>query len=144
MIHKISAIILVFNNKGELALQLRAEKDDSYLLHWDFSAAGGIESGEDYALAAKRELKEEIGVDTDVHFIGKEFFKGKRYAGEDYSSDLYIFKAKYNGDFSKQVEEVKDVRWFKLDKIQEMIDKGEKFHPEFIFVWNKGVLLKAN
>ena len=43
---KKSSAVLVFNDKGELALQLRSSNDDSFPSHWDFSAGGGIDSGE--------------------------------------------------------------------------------------------------
>jgi len=64
--YKKSSGVLVFNNKGELALQLRAAKDDSFPSHWDFSAGGGINAGEDNKLSAQREVKEELGIDAKV------------------------------------------------------------------------------
>ena len=57
-----SVHILVFNSTGSLFLQKRAMiKDESPGL-WDSSAAGHVESGEDYISCAKRELKEELSL----------------------------------------------------------------------------------
>ena len=61
LIHR-SVHILVFNSTGSLFLQKRAMiKDESPGL-WDSSAAGHVESGEDYISCAKRELKEELSL----------------------------------------------------------------------------------
>ena len=57
-----SAHILVFNTSGDLFIQKRAMiKDESPGL-WDSSAAGHVESGENYISCANRELKEELGL----------------------------------------------------------------------------------
>ncbi|HLL60210.1 MAG TPA: NUDIX domain-containing protein [Candidatus Nitrosocosmicus sp.] len=135
MKYKKSVAILVFNDKKELALQLRAAHDDKYPLHWDFSAAGGIESGEDYADAARRELKEELGIESEIEFIRME-----TYQDENSIEDIYIYKTLYNGRFNPNPNEVQESRFFSLDAIENMMVTGEKFHPEFRFVWNKGLI----
>jgi isopentenyldiphosphate isomerase len=139
MKNKISSVILVFNEKGELALQLRSATDKSYPLHWDFSAAGGVEPGESSKASAIRELKEELGIETTVEFIGEELYKDK------YAQDkLYIYKALHNGPFKPDPAEVDEARFFKLGEIENMLKSGTKFHPEFPFLWNKGIITKIN
>lgn len=130
-----SSVVLVFNDKNELALQLRAATDTSYPSHWDFSAAGGIKDGEDPLDAANRELEEEIGIHGKLEPVGEVSYVDER--GEDY---LYIYKMRHNGSFNLDPNEVDDERFFALAVIASMIQAGEKFHPEFIFVWNKGVI----
>lgn len=58
MQYKKSSGVLLFNDNGELLLQLRAAQDSSYPSHWDFSAGGGIDPEEDNTLSAERELRE--------------------------------------------------------------------------------------
>ena len=65
---------MVFNDKRELLLQLRATEDDSFPAHWDFSAGGGIDSKEDEKLSAERELLEEIGVKENIEFVTTEHY----------------------------------------------------------------------
>ena len=125
----------MFKDKKELALQLRASHDRSYPLHWDFSAAGGVKENEDHKSAAIRELKEELGIVSDVEFVGEELYRDK-----DGSEMLYIYKTDFNGSLLPDPEEVDKVEFFTLEKISEMIEAGSKFHPEFLYLWNKGVV----
>jgi isopentenyl-diphosphate Delta-isomerase len=55
-----STHILVFNAVGNLFIQKRAMAKDESPGLWDSSAAGHVESGEDYISCANRELKEEL------------------------------------------------------------------------------------
>ncbi len=139
--YKKSSAVMVFNDKGELALQLRSAKDDSFPSHWDFSAGGGIDSGEDEKLAAEREIKEELGFNASVEFIVKEHFTYPAWVPSiTREVDLLIYKTHHNGPFNPDPIEVDKVQFFKLDTIKEMIQSGQKFHPEFIYSWNKGIV----
>ena len=142
--HKKSSAVLVFNDKDELALQLRAANDDSFPVHWDFSAGGGIDPGEDSKLSAERELREELGVDANVEFITEEHYT---YPAWDPSVtrevDLFIYRTRHNGPFNPDLAEVKKVQFFKLETIKKMIESGKRFHPEFTLSWNKGIIAKV-
>jgi 16S rRNA (adenine1518-N6/adenine1519-N6)-dimethyltransferase len=54
--------VLVFNRKGDLFLQRRSRLKDVHPGLWDTSAAGHLDTGEDYPEAAARELEEELGI----------------------------------------------------------------------------------
>lgn len=135
MPHKESSVVLVFNDKAEFALQLRAAKDESYPTHWDFSSAGGIELGENPREAAIRELQEEIGISGDLQAIGEIL-----YIDDQDDDKLYLFRMTHNGPFTLDPTEVDDEKFFPLSEIAKMIQDGEKFHPEFIFVWKRGLI----
>lgn len=142
--YKKSSAVLVVNNDGEVALQLRASNDDSFPLHWDFSAGGGIDEGEEEEVAAKRELQEELGIKADVEFIAKEHFTYPAWKpGVAREVDLWRYKTHHNGPFKPDMEEIERVEFFSLDKIEEMIKSGAKFHPEFLMSWEKGLMGQA-
>ena len=142
--YKNSSGVLVFNDKGELALQLRTASDDSFPSHWDCSAGGGIDEGEDAKTATERELREELGVEAKIEFISKEHYRYPAWTpGVSREVDLYIYKTHNNGPFKPDPKEIDKVEFFSLAKIKEMIESGQKFHPEFILSWNKGVIQKA-
>jgi len=57
-----SVHILVFNNNAEFFIQKRSMSKDTDPGLWDSSAAGHVDSGEDYYHCAIRELGEELGI----------------------------------------------------------------------------------
>jgi 16S rRNA (adenine1518-N6/adenine1519-N6)-dimethyltransferase len=61
--------ILIFNQVGDTYLQLRSRWKDRHPLKWDSSAAGHVTAGENYDETARRELKEELGVDVSLERI---------------------------------------------------------------------------
>jgi 16S rRNA (adenine1518-N6/adenine1519-N6)-dimethyltransferase len=63
--------ILIFNQAGDLYLQQRSRCKDRHPLKWDSSAAGHVTAGETYNETARRELKEELGVDVPLERIFK-------------------------------------------------------------------------
>lgn len=130
-----SAVVLVYNSKSELALQLRGHLDKKYPLHWDFSAAGGIEKDEPPEKAAARELFEEIGINSPLSYVGEYLYQDEK--GNDY---LYVYKTVYDGEFKPDGIEVDEVKYFSKENIQKMLDTGAKFHPELPFLWEKGIL----
>lgn len=133
--------ILIFNNQHQLALQKRASSDKSFPSHWDFSAGGHIDPNEESQKAAEREIFEELGVSGQVTFISKEHFQ---YPAWDPSVlrevNASIYKMFHNGPFKIDPKEVEKVVFSSLSTIQKMIGGGEKFHPEFLFIWKKGVV----
>jgi 16S rRNA (adenine1518-N6/adenine1519-N6)-dimethyltransferase len=63
--------ILIFDRAGDVYLQQRSRWKDRHPLKWDSSAAGHVTAGENYDETARRELKEELGVDVPLERIFK-------------------------------------------------------------------------
>ena len=124
--------VLVFNKKEELALQLRSNKMSYRPLHWSTSAGGHVQKGESYEQAAKRELKEECGIDGDLELLFKEMYTGE----QGVRKFLGTFKLIVNESFDYKNDEVDRIEFFSIDKIKEMILSGEKIHPELKFIIN--------
>jgi 16S rRNA (adenine1518-N6/adenine1519-N6)-dimethyltransferase len=61
--------ILIFNQVGDVYLQQRSRWKDRHPLKWDSSVAGHVTAGENYDETARRELKEELGVDVSLERI---------------------------------------------------------------------------
>jgi 16S rRNA (adenine1518-N6/adenine1519-N6)-dimethyltransferase len=61
--------ILIFNEAGDVYLQQRSRSKDRHPLKWDSSAAGHVTVGEAYDETARRELKEELGVDVPLEKV---------------------------------------------------------------------------
>src|SRR5262249_48257824 len=63
--------ILIFSTAGDVYLQQRSRWKDRHPLKWDSSAAGHVTRGENYDETARRELKEQLGVDVPLEKISK-------------------------------------------------------------------------
>lgn len=124
--HRLSRI-MIENSDGDILLQKRANSAHSWPGLWDSSAGGHVDRGEDYKAAAKREMEEEIGVESDDLEL-----LGKYYAQFSYNGNLLkrfntLYRLKYDKTPEKiDSDEVELVRWFSLDDIKKMI----KNNPE--------------
>lgn len=132
LLHRI-VHVFVFNDKGEMALQLQSIHKTFCPRHWGTTAGGHVRTGEIYEEAALRELEEESGVRLKIDFAYKDLYN----VSDDFRKILVTFKGIFNGPFDTNPDEVERVEFFTLDKIQEMIDNGEKFHPELLFLLRK-------
>lgn len=130
--------VFVFNDEGKLALQLRSKKCSFCPLHWVTSVGGHVQSGETYAEAAIRESEEELGFRPDIELIGNFLYVDKTH-NVGLKKFLGVFKAKHPGPFTIDEEAVEKVEYFSRDEIKKMIDKGEKFHPELLFLLQEGI-----
>ena len=136
--HRIVEVVL-FNDRNELALQLRSMKKKGYPGYWAPTASGHVHAGESYEQAAVRELEEETGVTTDIKFAWKEFIQAKVFWNNlPITKILAFFTGRYDGSFVAQLSEVDRVEFFSLQKIKQMINSGEKMHPELlVFMKNR-------
>ena len=129
--HRI-AHVLLFNDKGEMALQLRSKHKRFCPQHWVTAVGRHVQSGESYEEAALREMEEEIGIKIPIKFLRKDEYEDPQREG--FTKFLGTFKAKYDGAFEVNPEEVERVEYFSLEVIQQMVEVGEKFHPELLFL----------
>ena len=73
--------------------------------------------GEDYLAGAKRELREELGVNSEVELF---FLFDAQIRNEIESEDTRVFGAKLAGPFSFQQDEIDEVRfWSKAELLDE-------------------------
>ncbi|MCG3147380.1 MAG: Isopentenyl-diphosphate Delta-isomerase [Verrucomicrobiae bacterium] len=65
--------MLLFNSRSELLVQKRAVTKDTFPGCYDSSASGHLDSGEDYDTCARRELREELGLDLPAAAFQRQF-----------------------------------------------------------------------
>jgi len=70
LLHR-AIVVFLTNPQGEVYLQKRSRDVFFYPGHWCASVAGHVSSGETYLQAAKREIKEELGINCKLTERGK-------------------------------------------------------------------------
>lgn len=103
-----SAHVLAVDASGRLFLQRRAFSKECSPGLWDTSAAGHLASGEDYVVAARRELEEELGVTP----IGSLDFLFELVASADTGQEfVQVFRALVPAEVQPDPVEIIDGRW---------------------------------
>jgi 16S rRNA (adenine1518-N6/adenine1519-N6)-dimethyltransferase len=121
--------VFVFNNKGELLVQLRSPIKDKYPDTYDCSISGQVNFGEDYEETAIRELEEELGI-RNVKIKPTLHFK-MPYGPKDYHV-CKLFECVYDEKI-KPNEEISEIKFFKMNELKKLIDeKPEMFTPWFV------------
>jgi isopentenyl-diphosphate delta-isomerase type 1 len=125
--------VLVYNAAGQLFLQKRSMTKDNDPGLWDSSCSGHVDSGESYAVAAERELMEEIDLLVDEPM--EELFKIEASAGTGFEFAV-IYRTESEGPFTLCPEEIDEGRWFTSEEIDNALaNEPEKFSPTFKIVW---------
>ncbi|KKT96778.1 MAG: Dimethyladenosine transferase [Parcubacteria group bacterium GW2011_GWC2_45_15] len=105
------------NSKGEYWFQKRSKNKDIQPLHWSCAAAGYVKAGADserqILAEAKRELKEELGIDINFKFKKILYHQSKNTS----SMFIYVFVGDYNGPFAINAEEVEKIKAFEINGI---------------------------
>ena len=113
--------ICIFDGQGRMLIQQRQPFKRGWSGMWDISVGGAAVAGDSSRTAARRELKEELGLEADftdarpvltIHW-------------ENGFDDYYVLTMPVEPDTLKlQYEEVQAVRWAGMEEILRMIDEG--------------------
>ena len=117
--------ILVFNRKGELFVQQRTKTKDAFPLYWDASVGGHQDYGETALHAAKRELREELGIRAKkLRRIGMFTVKA---GPEREIIRAYVLK-NYGGKIKRQRAEVKSGRFVPVEVVRKQL-RTKRYTP---------------
>ena len=125
--------LLVFNTRGEVYLQKRSFRKDTFPGAWDSSASGHLDSGETYDACAIREAREEIGLFLEK--TPKRLFKLGACAatGQEF---VWVYRTDSNGPFRLNLDELECGAFFKPDHVNRwMAERPRDFADAFRLVW---------
>jgi 8-oxo-dGTP pyrophosphatase MutT (NUDIX family) len=119
-----------------MALQLRSDKVSFCPRHWSTAVGGHVQSGESYEEAALREFQEEVGEISDLKFFSKDFYE----APTSPKKFIVAYESHLETLDKSECPDVERLVFFSFEEIKNMIERGEKFHPELLFLLKKHFL----
>lgn len=139
LLHRAVHVLLV-DGEGSLLVQRRSEQKRSYPGRWTSSASGHVPSGEPPVEAARREVREELGLEAPaLEPIGKvrveELDVGEREV-------TYVFAGRFpdgkKGALSPDPREVTEVRWVPIEQVVGSVRKDpDRWAGSFITVFDE-------
>lgn len=113
--------LCVFDRRGRMLIQRRAEDKETWAGLWDFTVGGSIVRGETSAQGVVREAMEELGIELDASTL-RPSFTANFPAGFD---DFYILRAQPHLDtLAVPNDEVAEVSWASFDEVIDLIKTG--------------------
>jgi 16S rRNA (adenine1518-N6/adenine1519-N6)-dimethyltransferase len=130
LLHR-AAHIWVFNTQGDLLVHRRSAQKDEYPLRFTSSASGHLDAGEDYASAAVRELREELGLEGDLEFLTK-LPAGPQTANEHSA----LYRVVTDDPPQPDPDEIESVQWLECREVATLVSqRPDDFTPPFRELW---------
>jgi isopentenyl-diphosphate delta-isomerase len=127
--------IFIFNSKGKLLIQQRAKSKYHSPLLWSNTCCSHPRPNEKLIKAAKRRLKEEMGIETNLKEIFSFIYQAKSGKWIEHEFD-HVFVGKFDGNPKPNKNEVEDFKWVKLRELKREMKK----HPRKYTFWFKRIL----
>ncbi len=127
--------VLVFRGDGKVFLQKRSKWKDCSPQCWDSSSSGHVDSGEDYATAAVRELGEELGLVVSGPQVLQPLLRLAACI-ETGCEFVWVYRTESEGPFNLNPAEIESGEWFFPSEVTSlMAEKPRAFTTAFIYLW---------
>ncbi|HPN67436.1 MAG TPA: NUDIX domain-containing protein [bacterium] len=129
--HRTSQVLIFSTDQKRIFLQKRGPNVFIYPGFWTTSASGHVSAGMNYNDTAYKELKEELGIRTDLQNIGYYWID----EGDNIERNE-VFAGYFDGPFVFTEQDVPGGEWFEIEEIDKNIDKI-KVCPYFKATWKR-------
>ena len=131
LLHR-SANVFIFNSKGEIFLHRRNRSLPLYPGMYDVKAGGIVQAGESYEEAARRELKEDLGIEG----AKLEYLFSLKFRSPHDNNNRKVFRCVYDGEIRLQEEEIESGRFVTVIEARKMMAEG-KLSPSAVKVFGE-------
>jgi len=128
--------MLLFNTAGQVFLQKRSKLKDESPGLWDSSAAGHVDSGEQYLSCAVRELEEELGLRVEADALTLLFkLPPRKITGMEFAS---VYSLISDAPLTLDPDEIDEGIWLDSGEVEQwMANHPDSFSVVFQEIWRK-------
>jgi 8-oxo-dGTP diphosphatase len=117
-----AVVVYLFNQENKILLMKR--KKEPFAGYWE-TVGGSIEFQERVIDAARREVKEETGIDLPIKKLKFATFHDHIF-GNSYHRILFVFGAKIDSSTNIKLSEHSIYKWFDTNKLPRLIPNHSK------------------
>lgn len=130
LLHRAFSVI-IWDDEGRQLLQKRAASKYHSGGLWTNACCGHPRPSEDVKAAAARRLREEMGFETPLEWLGTILYRAALDNGLSEHELVHIFHGRYGGHVAPDPREAEDFRWAGLDDIRRDVTRA----PSRYSVW---------
>ena len=124
--------IFVYNSRGDVLIQRRSAVKRLWPSTWETSCSGHPLQGEDIAAAAKKRLREELGIAAVLEDVGK-FTYHARYGDEGSENEVcHLLVASYDGPVIPDPAEVSEYSWLDVAALRDDISQHSEVYAPWV------------
>ena len=141
--HRIGALhrafsVFLFNNNREMLLQQRALNKYHSPGLWSNACCSHPRPGEDVATAASRRVKEELGIEVELHKLFHFTYTANLENGLIEHEFDHVFAGRYNGDIPFNDREVRAVKFESPHELSaQIVQTPGEFTPWFRIAFSR-------
>ncbi len=130
--------IFIFNDQNQLLLQQRSEEKPLWPLYWSNSCCSHPRKGESLEEAARRRLKEELGLETDLQYLFK-FRYHVPYKDKGSEREICsVFVGRSNQEPTVNPTEIAEWQWMDAEEVdREFREHPDRYSPWFKMEWQR-------
>jgi isopentenyl-diphosphate delta-isomerase len=147
ILHRAIVAILLDSTQNKVYIQKRSQNKSFYPSYWTASATGHVSSGESYLEAGRREVEEELGLDSvELRYLFKFLSPQWKFGNRTEWEYIAVFEGDtHDRKITLQASEVEEGKYVTLEELGRLVEKNETmFTPDAVMAFEGYYRLKPS
>ena len=129
-----AVFVAVVDSRARLLVHRRSESKDLWPGWFDLAVGGVVVHGEDWSIAARRELREEMGIEAD-EFVPLDEGRPRSYDDHEVSLIGRCWRVRHDGPVTFVDAEVAEAWWLARHEVELLIANERVLPDSLALVW---------